>query len=119
MLLVAIAMGYGAGTILNLSAMSSLADIADHHELNTDRRQEGIFYSTRTFVGKVTGAFGLLIGGIAIAIIGWPIGVKTATEVSPNTTFDLGLIEVSHTLKTIFWVLTGSSFLLRSGCSRR
>lgn len=93
MLMTAIAMVYGAGAILSISVMSALADVADEHELNTGRRQEGIFYSARTFVGKATGAFGLLIGGIAIDIIGWPTGVKTADQVSPDTIFGLGLIE--------------------------
>lgn len=93
MLMVAIAVIYGAGAILNISVMSALADVADDHELNTGRRQEGIFYSARTFVGKATGAFGLLIGGIAIDIIGWPTGVTSADQVHPDTIFSLGLIE--------------------------
>lgn len=93
MLLFAIAMVYGAGAILNISVMSALADVADDHELNTGRRQEGIFYSARTFVGKATGAFGLLIGGIAIDIIGWPTGVQSADQVDPETIYSLGLIE--------------------------
>ena len=93
MLLTLIAIVYGAGAILNISVMSALADVADDHELNTGRRQEGIFYSARTFVGKATGAFGLLIGGIAIDLIGWPTGVKSAAEVDPGVIFNLGLIE--------------------------
>ena len=40
---------YASGSILNISVMSALADIADEHELATGRRQEGIFYSARTF----------------------------------------------------------------------
>jgi len=93
MLLTLIAIVYGAGAILNISVMSALADVADDHELNTGRRQEGIFYSARTFVGKATSAFGLLIGGIAIDLIGWPTGVKSAAEVEPDVIFNLGLIE--------------------------
>ncbi|MFT7245006.1 MAG: GPH family glycoside/pentoside/hexuronide:cation symporter [Candidatus Azotimanducaceae bacterium] len=93
MLLVAIAIVYGAGAILSISVLSALADIADEHELNTGRRQEGIFFSARTFVGKATGALGLLIGGIAIDFIGWPTGVKTVDQVDPETIFNLGLIE--------------------------
>ena len=45
--------------------MSALADISDEHELNTGRRQEGIFYSARTFFAKVTNGIGHLIAGIA------------------------------------------------------
>lgn len=93
MLLTSIAIIYGAGAILNISVMSALADVADEHELNTGRRQEGIFYSARTFVGKATGAFGLLIGGIAIDIIGWPRGVESADQVDAQVIWNLGLIE--------------------------
>ena len=88
-----IAIFYGAGAVLNISVMSALADVADDHELNTGKRQEGIFYSARTFVGKTTSAFGLLIGGIAIDLIGWPTGVTSANMVEPGTIFNLGLID--------------------------
>ena len=43
--------------------MSALADIADEHELQTGLRQEGIFYSARTFFSKLTTGFGHLIAG--------------------------------------------------------
>ena len=88
-----IAIFYGAGAVLNISVMSALADVADDHELNTGKRQEGIFYSARTFVGKTTSAFGLLIGGIAIDAIGWPTGVTSADMVDTKTIFNLGLID--------------------------
>ncbi len=88
-----VALAYGAGAILNISVMSALADVADDHELKTGRRQEGIFYSARTFVGKATSAFGLLLGGIAIDVIGWPTGVESADQVPAETLFQLGLIE--------------------------
>jgi Na+/melibiose symporter-like transporter len=37
------------GSILHISVMSALADIADEHELNTGIRQEGVFYAARAF----------------------------------------------------------------------
>ena len=40
-----------------------------------------------------TSAFGLLIGGIAIDLIGWPTGVKSADMVDSETIFHLGLID--------------------------
>ena len=88
-----IAVFYGAGAVLGISVMSALADVADDHELSTGRRQEGIFYSARTFIGKLTGGFGVLIGGIAIDLIGWPTGVTSADEVDPDIIFNLGLID--------------------------
>ena len=88
-----VAIFYGAGAVLNISVMSALADVADDHELKTGKRQEGIFFSARTFVSKTTSAFGLLIGGIAIDLIGWPTGVTSIDMVDPETIFDLGLID--------------------------
>lgn len=88
-----VAVYYGALAVLNISVMSALADVADEHEIKTGRRQEGIFYSARTFVGKAASAFGLLIGGIAIDLIGWPTGVTSADQVSSDIIFKLGLVD--------------------------
>lgn len=93
MLLVFVSIYYGAGAILGISALSALADVADEHELATGRRQEGIFYSARSFVSKMTGAFGLFIAGVAIDVIGWPTGVQHSDPVDPGVVFDLGLID--------------------------
>ena len=93
MLLVFTGLFYGSLSVLSISVMSSLADVADEHEINTRRRQEGVFYSARTFVGKAASAIGLLIGGIGIDLIGWPTGIETADQVSPDIIFSLGLID--------------------------
>ncbi len=63
---------YASIAILNISVMSALADVADEHELATGRRQEGIFYSARTFFSKLTSGLGHLLAGIAIDVIGYP-----------------------------------------------
>ena len=80
------------GSILNISVMSSLADIADDHELKTGRRQEGIFYSARTFFAKVTNGIGHVVAGIALDIIEFPTGVP-ASEIDPDKIYALGLID--------------------------
>ena len=54
------------GSVLNISVMSALADITDEHEAKTGRRQEGIFYSARTFFSKTSNAIGHVVAGIAI-----------------------------------------------------
>ena len=41
------------GSILHISVMSALADIADEHELNTGIRQEGVFYAARAFLSLI------------------------------------------------------------------
>lgn len=80
------------GVILIISAMSALADIADEHELQTHRRQEGIFYSARSFFGKASSGLGHLLAGIAIDVIDFPVGAKPGT-VEPDTVLNLGLID--------------------------
>lgn len=84
---------YGAGAVLMITVLSALADVADEHELATGRRQEGIFYSARSFVSKLTGAVGVFVGGIAIDLIGWPRGVERGDPVDPATVLELGLID--------------------------
>ena len=80
------------GVILLISAMSALADIADEHELNTHRRQEGIFYAARSFFAKASSGLGHLLAGIAIDIIDFPVGAEPGT-VDPEIIFRLGLID--------------------------
>ena len=46
------------GSILHISVMSALADIADEHELNTGIRQEGVFYAARAFFSKTSNGIG-------------------------------------------------------------
>ena len=88
-----VAVYYGAVAILSITVLSALADVADDHELKTGRRQEGIFYSARTFISKMTSGLGLLIGGIAIDVIEWPTGVTSADAVDPGTLFNLALVD--------------------------
>ena len=78
------------GAILNISVMSSLADVADEHELATGRRQEGIFYSARTFFGKATSGIGHLLGGIGLDVIGFPENAVPG-QVPADILFRLGV----------------------------
>ena len=80
------------GSIINISVMSALADIADEHELATGRRQEGIFYSARTFFAKASNGAGHVVAGIALDLIDFPAQatVETLTE---DQIFALGLID--------------------------
>ena len=80
------------GSILNISVMSALADIADDHELKTGRRQEGIFYSARTFFAKVTNGIGHVVAGIALDVIEFPQGVP-ASQIHPDKIYALGIID--------------------------
>jgi Na+/melibiose symporter-like transporter len=83
---------YGFGAVLNISVMSALADVADEHQLETGRRQEGVFYAARTFFGKLTSSMGHLLAGIAIDLIGFTPGARQG-EVDPTVVFRLGLLD--------------------------
>ncbi len=76
----------------SITVMSALADVADQHELNTQRRQEGIFYSARSFFTKASSGFGLILAGLAIDIIGFPVGAKVE-DVPQVAVMQLGLFE--------------------------
>jgi len=81
-----------AGALLHISAMSALADIADEHELNTHKRQEGIFYSARSFFGKASSGLGHLLAGIALDIIDFPVGAEPGT-VAADKIYALGIVD--------------------------
>lgn len=83
----------GLGSILNISVMSALADIADEHELKTGRRQEGIFYSARTFFAKVTNGIGHLVAGIALDYYVYLPAGAVPGEVPADTLFRLGIVD--------------------------
>ena len=54
-----------------------MADIADHQELRTGLRQEGIFSGGITFSGKVTSGLGLILGGLLLdLVIVFPKGLE-------------------------------------------
>lgn len=85
----------GLGIVQALVTLSSMiADIADDHELQTGRRQEGIFFSAISFSNKVTSGAGSMIAGFALTMISWPTGpaIKAAADVPPDTLIWLGLI---------------------------
>lgn len=78
--------------MLMISALSALADIADEHELNTGRRQEGVFYAARTFFLKMSSGLGHVVAGAALDLIHFPTGAKPG-EVAEDVVFKLGLLD--------------------------
>jgi Na+/melibiose symporter-like transporter len=75
-----------------ISSLSALADIADEHELNTHRRQEGIFFAARSFFAKASQGVGHLIAGMALDFINFPVGAAPGT-VAEESIFSLGMID--------------------------
>ncbi|HEX7036493.1 MAG TPA: MFS transporter [Pseudomonadales bacterium] len=85
----------GVGAIQStVSFNSMMADIADQHELETHRRQEGIFFGAISFSAKGTSGLGNLVAGVGLDVIDWPRGVdiRTAADVAPETIVNLGIL---------------------------
>ena len=61
--------GIGMG-IVSVLTTAMVADVTDEHERVHRNRQEGIFYSAVSFVGKATSGLGAMLGGVAIDIVG-------------------------------------------------
>ncbi len=75
-----------------ITAASMLADIADEQELATGLRQEGVFYSARSFFGKASSGFGHLVAGVALDLIRFPVGAEPGTVPADQVLY-IGLLE--------------------------
>ena len=90
-ILVAFALASGVGGLALVSANSMMADIADEHELQTGRRQEGIFFGAISFAAKGAVGLGTMISGLALDLIEFPVGASPG-EVDAATIFNLGAV---------------------------
>jgi GPH family glycoside/pentoside/hexuronide:cation symporter len=91
MLMLTTFMVYFGIAVLTISVLSALADVADEHELNTGRRQEGVFYAARTFFSKLSTGLGHILAGAAIDLIQFPTKAKPG-EVPEDMLVQLGLV---------------------------
>lgn len=82
--------------VLLVMFISMLADLLDKQELDTGRRQEGIFMASISFSAKATSGFGLLLAGVLLEyVIRFPqggAGVSPA-DLDAQTVFRLGLMD--------------------------
>lgn len=88
-----------------VSVQSMMGDIADEHELRHGRRQEGIYFGSHSFSGKVTSGLSIVFAGLAIDLIGLKPGSNPAT-VPHHVLMNFGLVYSSAALLLIFstWV---------------
>ena len=63
-------------SVLTISLMSSIADIADENEVKNGVRQEGMFYSAIALFAKIDGAVGAAIVGVILSLISFPEKAK-------------------------------------------
>jgi len=73
---------------------TTMADIADEHQLLTGRRQEGVFFGASSFAGKCSAALGSYIAGLFLVWIEWPTGsaIRTAADVPQDVLLTLAVI---------------------------
>jgi GPH family glycoside/pentoside/hexuronide:cation symporter len=63
------------GSLSTISFQSMMADAADEHEHLFGARREGLFFAGITFSAKAASGVGLMVGGLALDIIGFPHGL--------------------------------------------
>jgi len=87
----------GCGSILNISVMSALADIADENEIRLGHRQEGTLYAARTFFAKLDNSIGHGIASVSLWLIAFPDNAAPGT-VESSTIWWLGMIDSPITI---------------------
>ena len=70
---------------------SMLADIVEHSEMSTGRREEGLFFASRTFAQKAASGGGAFIAGVSLDFIEFPTNAQVG-EVAPSVIWDMGFI---------------------------
>lgn len=91
----------------SIGVHSIMADIVDEHELETGRRQEGVFFASATFAQKFVMGFGYMIGGPLLDIVGLEAGVAPG-DVPASALFGIGLVigPVMALLLLVPWWMT-------------
>ena len=74
-----------------ITGPSMIADMVDEHELKTGLRQEGIFFSTLSFIGKALNGLGVTVAGFGLDLIKFPMGAEVGA-VDPIVVRNLGIL---------------------------
>ncbi|MBD3647600.1 MAG: MFS transporter, partial [Pseudomonadales bacterium] len=90
-------LGAMSGSILNISVMSALADIADEIELTKGLRQEGILYSARTFFAKLDNSIGHGLATLGLWLIAFPEQARPG-QVDEDVIWWLGFMDSPLTI---------------------
>lgn len=79
-------------TVLSIMVVSMVADTLDEQELDTGRRQEGVFSAAIAFAAKAMSGIGILAGGLLLDhVIAFPRDAEPGA-VAEGTIFQLGLV---------------------------
>ena len=109
MLFLTYTVGYSFYIAAGIVTGSMLADIADLHETQTHKRQEGLFFAANSFAQKATFGIGSLLAGIGLEVIAFPKQVAVS-EVSESIIFNLGLISILPMFLYIIAVYIASKY---------
>jgi Na+/melibiose symporter-like transporter len=77
--------------VVSIALSSMIADIAEHHEVHTGRREEGLFFAARNFALKASTGIGTLLAGVALDAIAFPRDVAPEA-VAPEVVRRLGWV---------------------------
>lgn len=72
---------------------SMIADVVDDAEMQTGRRQEGVFFAGAAFVAKAVSGIGILSSGLLLAAVDFPQAAVPG-HVSLEVLYDLGFVYV-------------------------
>jgi Na+/melibiose symporter-like transporter len=83
------------GLIIAMQAIffSMLADLVEHSEVKTGRRNEGVFFSALTFIRKTTQGIGAFVAGLILQVVAFPEGASPA-DVPYESVLQLGTLLV-------------------------
>ena len=83
------------GLIIAMQAIffSMLADLVEHSEVKTGRRNEGVFFSALTFIRKTTQGIGAFVAGLILQAVAFPQGAAPA-DVPTESALQLGTLLV-------------------------
>ena len=82
---------------------SMLTDTIDEHELNTGRREEGLYFSARSLATKASYGLGSFVAGISLDIIKFPRGMDV---IDINTESLISLSVLAGPISMILFMLT-------------
>ena len=88
--------------------------------MSTGRREEGLFFASRSFAQKATSGIGAFIAGVALDLIAFPTGALPGT-VDADTIWNLGFIYGPVLMLFYFLALASIAFyrITRSGHNQR
>lgn len=90
-------------------SQSMVADVADHIDLKTGRRMEGLMFAAMIMTSKAVSGIGVFLSGAILSLIGFPEKADPAT-VDPSMTAQLALILVVSMTVFVILALVALSF---------